>query len=50
MALKAYETMRNQWSPDIAVRNFLQLSSSLLQNSSKKDIIEVGPCSIAQII
>lgn len=48
MALNAYYTMRDIWSPKKAAMNFLQLSDDLL-HARESSIIE-GPCSIAKPI
>ena len=47
--MEAYNTIKNEWSPQIAAMNFIKLVNSLQEN--KCDIfIAKGPCSKADII
>lgn len=48
LGVKAYETINQKWNGEIAAKNFVILSRSLLNN--KKNEIEEGPCSKAEII
>lgn len=48
MAIEAYKTMRDIWSPHNAALKFIQLSKELLNGYDS--IIEIGPCSKANII
>ena len=48
LAVAAYNTMQNEWSPMCAAENFIQLATALLHNEVPK-IID-GPCSKAYII
>ena len=45
LALKAYQTMKNVWSPKQAASNFLHLSKDLLDG--RETSIKEGPCSRA---
>lgn len=45
MAIEAYKTMKNIWSPHNAALNFIQLSKDLLNGYDTS--IEIGPCSKA---
>lgn len=45
MSKQAYLTMQNEWSPEVAAKNFIALSQSLLDGKANP-IIE-GPCSNA---
>jgi glycosyltransferase involved in cell wall biosynthesis len=44
----AYLRLRDEWSPEIAANNFLNLAKSIFE--SKEITIEKGPCSIAKNI
>lgn len=48
--IKAYETIVNEWSPEIAAKRFLELSKQLIENKANPSAFVSGPCSIAQII
>lgn len=45
MRKKAYRTIHEEWSPEVAASNFLKLCESLLKNEETS--IKNGPCSIA---
>ena len=45
MAVKAYSTMKDNWSPQRAAENFLRLAEELL--AGNKGSILIGPCSKA---
>lgn len=47
-AIKAYETLRNIWSPRLAAKNLITLIKDL-QNGSGSSITE-GPCSVATYV
>ncbi|WP_336533510.1 glycosyltransferase [Bacteroides acidifaciens] len=48
LAINAYQTMRDVWSPKRAAENFLQLVDEL--QSGKDSMIKDGPCSKAETI
>lgn len=48
LAVNAYDTMHNVWSPQNAAKNFILLVDNLMYH--KKDIIKYGPCSKARFI
>lgn len=49
MGKSAYQTMINEWSPDIAAKRFLRLMEDLTKYG-KCDAFESGPCSRAEIL
>lgn len=48
MAIEAYKTMKELWSPHNAALNFIQLSKDLINGHDTS--IEIGPCSKACLI
>ena len=48
MAVNAYHTMRNVWSPHNAALNFLKLCTAIENGESWDFIISEGPCSMAK--
>ena len=48
-AVEAYNTIKNEWSPQIAAVNFIKLVDSL-QRDESDILINEGPCSRAHII
>lgn len=49
LGVKAYNTLLNEWSADVAARRFLQLSKSL-QQDGKSELFKSGPCSRAKVL
>lgn len=45
MALKAYATMRDVWSPELAAKNFIQLIEDI--QNGRESSIQKGPCAQA---
>ena len=49
LAIEAYNTIKNKWSPKVAAKNFIKLAETLNENKTESPILE-GPCSKAHII
>lgn len=50
LGIKAYESIVNVWSADIAAKRFVLLSHSLLEGESVDNLFAKGPCSRAEIL
>lgn len=49
LAIEAYNTIKNEWSPKVAAKNFINLAEALYEGNAKSPIL-AGPCSKAYII
>lgn len=50
MGVKAYESIVDEWSADIAAKRFVALSQALLKNEPADNLFAKGPCSRAVIL
>lgn len=50
MAKKAYETICEKWSPEVAAKRIIKLSESLLTGQNENPLFDQGPCSKAVIV
>lgn len=50
LGVNAYESIVNVWSADIAAKQFVELSQSLLEGKSSDELFVKGPCSKATIL
>lgn len=50
MGIKAYESIVDMWSADVAAKRFVALSQALLEGQSTIELFAEGPCSEATIL
>lgn len=48
--VNAYTTMQTTWSPQTAAINIVKLCDGILEKKNLRNIITIGPCSIANLI